>query len=253
MGLGALLLKVPGLLDGGNTPTLEQYATSLGLAFWIQADLGDIALLNDSDAVATWDDQSANSLDLTQGNVSFRPVYNKNVVNGLPAVTFDGTNKTLAKSSVSGSTILSTSAGTCFIALKQASDQANNYAFQWRGASAERYAVLATYSNIIYYDHGSYTGGGRISVAQPTGWDDAWHILELHRDGAPGTITVDGSQLTSANFTDDLDLEQSIAITLSDSTYPFKGQIYGVWLSKTALSPTQRLTFRTLLSRRLGF
>ncbi len=58
-----------------------------GLKLWLKADL--LALV-DGDPVGTWPDSSGNANNATQATSGFRPVYKTGIVNGLPAVKFDG-------------------------------------------------------------------------------------------------------------------------------------------------------------------
>ena len=60
-----------------------------GLQLWLRADAG--ATLN-SGSVVQWADQSGNGNDAFQANVGLAPVLVNGVVNGLPAVRFDGTD-----------------------------------------------------------------------------------------------------------------------------------------------------------------
>ncbi|MCF8328498.1 MAG: hypothetical protein K9I29_09425, partial [Bacteroidales bacterium] len=54
---------------------------------WTRAE--DIPGLNDGDRIATWDDISGNSNNLSQPDNSFRPAYYSGVVNGFPVARFD--------------------------------------------------------------------------------------------------------------------------------------------------------------------
>ena len=55
-------------------------------------DATKITGLVDTDPVATWEDQSGNSNDASQGTAANRALYRTNILNGLPAVRFDGIN-----------------------------------------------------------------------------------------------------------------------------------------------------------------
>lgn len=61
-----------------------------GLQLWLDANA--IVGLVDGDPVSTWDDESGNGNDATQGTAANQPVYKTNIVNGLPVVRFDNTN-----------------------------------------------------------------------------------------------------------------------------------------------------------------
>ncbi|MEZ6193752.1 MAG: hypothetical protein R3C45_21120 [Phycisphaerales bacterium] len=65
-----------------------------GAQVWLKADAG---VLNASDlpafhgeAVKTWQDQSGNANHVTQATAGQRPTFNTNVLNGMPAISFDG-------------------------------------------------------------------------------------------------------------------------------------------------------------------
>lgn len=58
---------------------------------WLKADY--ITGVTDGAALSTsWADASGNGNSASQSNASYQPVYNQNMVNGHPAITFDGTN-----------------------------------------------------------------------------------------------------------------------------------------------------------------
>lgn len=65
-----------------------------GLTVWLKADA--IVGLVDTDPVATWDDESGNNLDATQSTAGFKPLYRTGIINGLPALSFDGTDDVLS-------------------------------------------------------------------------------------------------------------------------------------------------------------
>mgnify|MGYP001582536698 CR=1 FL=1 len=67
------------------------------LAFWFKAD--QITGLNDGDTLTTWNDQSGNSRNVTQGTSTKRPTYKTAILNGLPILRFDGADDFLKTSS----------------------------------------------------------------------------------------------------------------------------------------------------------
>lgn len=72
---------------------------SLGSMFvWLRAD--SIAGLSDGDPLATWEDQSGNGYDFIQADPVLRPLWRSPVVNGLPAIQFDGADDDLNEVSV---------------------------------------------------------------------------------------------------------------------------------------------------------
>ena len=73
------------------TPTGVQPNTIANLVRWFKADA--ITGLNDGDAVSTWTDSAG--LGNATGTTTTRPLYKTNILNGLPAVRFDGTDDIL--------------------------------------------------------------------------------------------------------------------------------------------------------------
>jgi hypothetical protein len=80
-------------IRGGQLWTPAELA---GLSLWLRADS---LSLSDNDAVAQWDDDSDKGNDAKQATADYRPKYKINIVNGKPAVLFDGGNDFLEFSS----------------------------------------------------------------------------------------------------------------------------------------------------------
>jgi hypothetical protein len=74
---------------------------------WISADS---LALNDGDSVTTWTDLSGQGNNVSQSNATYRPLYKTNIINGKPALLFDGANDALYGGNITGS--------TCFIVAK---------------------------------------------------------------------------------------------------------------------------------------
>src|SRR5215471_2103927 len=68
-------------------------ASVTGLKLWVRAE--SLVSLANNAAIATWKDESGKGNDLVQATGSKRPLYLTNV-EGLPAVSFDGTDDVLA-------------------------------------------------------------------------------------------------------------------------------------------------------------
>lgn len=85
-------LLIPAKGNEGVTP-LTVFGSAL--AAWYKADA--ISGLNDGDAISTWADQSGNGRDATQASTK-RPTYKVNILNGKPAVRFNGSQGMLTSS-----------------------------------------------------------------------------------------------------------------------------------------------------------
>ena len=162
------------------------------------------------DGIAYLADRTASGLHLTQGTAGARPTWKAAIQNGLSIGRHDG-GDVLTRASVTGSALFANDAGTVFMAFSNSSADSIHTPFRWSQSLNNFVSLYAPYSdNTFYFDFGKYDAGGRISVAQPGGWDDAWHILCLHRSGTAGKIYVDGgAAILSGTFSDDLDNTQS--------------------------------------------
>lgn len=70
------------------TPGVVQPNTISGLALWLKAD--SITGKNDGDKISTWPDSSTNATDAAQATSANQPKYKTNILNGKPAILFDG-------------------------------------------------------------------------------------------------------------------------------------------------------------------
>lgn len=68
-----------------------------GLLLWLRADLGTNTTTNGV-AVTTWNDQSGNGNNGSQGTAANQPTYVTNSQNGQPGIHFDGSNDFIAGS-----------------------------------------------------------------------------------------------------------------------------------------------------------
>ena len=59
---------------------------------WLKADA---LSLSNNDPVSLWSDSSGNNNHVTQSNASYNPIYKTNILNGKPAVFFDGSDDLL--------------------------------------------------------------------------------------------------------------------------------------------------------------
>lgn len=73
-----------------------------GCVLWLRADLGiGLAAAPNQANVATWADQSGNGHDASQATTASQPTYSPNAVNGLPAITGNGSSLYMTTSAFS--------------------------------------------------------------------------------------------------------------------------------------------------------
>lgn len=87
-----LTLADPAFL--GRSQGWTPAALGSALALWLDADDASTITLNGS-TVSQWDDKSGNARHVAQATAVKQPVYANNILNGLSALSFDGSNDSL--------------------------------------------------------------------------------------------------------------------------------------------------------------
>ena len=221
------ILTAPGLASFGSNATTGgggggggDDLTGLALRYKV-----DDASTVDGGGIGTLPDSGGGGHDATQASGSDQPIMHVGFVNGHKAAEFGpGTGGQFWTASVPATLIGGARSATVFVVLKQDGTQANNGAFNFVNG-ADTVGSLPTFSDVIYWDWQN-TSGGRISGSQPTGWDNAWHVLELHVNGANQSILVDGATIaTSSSASGNISQTGTGTLTLGFYAVSFKGFI----------------------------
>lgn len=153
---------------GGGTPPVAGYS------IWLAAD--NIVGLSNSDPVPTWADASGNGYDQTQATSANQPIYETAQLNGLPVVTFDGTNDVLSGSRPSLTDY------TLFMVLKAISP------VNFTGP----YVLEKDVHDGLYLPNFFVrAGGGLINTGES--FSSAYRILSVVVSGSTADVYVDGS------------------------------------------------------------
>ncbi len=139
---------------------------SLSPAVWLKADTLALA---DGDPVGTWADQSGNGRDLVQATSAAKPMFKTAVLNGRPAVLFDGVDDVVEY--VGGSDWVTGTGLTVFAVVKRVSAtySAGTSAFKSNAGGADYDNVQ---SCIVGYQGG---GGGNLQGYRNGALSDAFH------------------------------------------------------------------------------
>lgn len=204
------------------------------------------SLVSADGAIARWEDQSGNGNHLTQATSSYRPALKVSEANGYGAASFDGGDE-LVSAAGAQSVFWSATANTVLAVLKQTGTQAQNALLTADHTNLSGgVTIWTTYDNVIYWD--APNTSARVSVSQPTGWDDAYKLLTTWRDGGSVAIRVDGSQLTSATGkTGSVSYTSTALILGSNNLTPSSLSLRG-FVAMLAIYPT---TLTTPILRRL--
>lgn len=145
-------------------------------------------------AVARWEDQSGRGYHVTQSGT--KPTRKVSESNGYGGLDLNGSTW-LESVAHDSSAMFSAQNNTIVAAMKQAGGRAQNGLISADHVSTSGgVTVWATYDDVIYWDAPNISA--RISVAQPSGWDNALTCLSCVRDGANVEIRNRGKSIASA-------------------------------------------------------
>jgi hypothetical protein len=207
---------------------------------------------SDGDAVSAWADSGGGGHDLAQAVGGKQPIVKVSAVNGHRAVQFDGVQDALPVT-ISPTLMGTATATAIFVVLKQDSTQAANVVLSWEGSDFVRlYCPFSDNNFYFQYPDGS---GGSISGSKPAGFSDAWHVLECHRNGANGSILVDGvSVVSSSSVTGSLSQSGSGIFSIGESgnNVRIKGQVAEVRIYNQDKDSTSSTNIRAALKATYG-
>ena len=159
---------------------------SANLMMWLRSDVG---VTTSSGAVTNWADQSGNGYNATQTSGSARPTLTTNAVNGLPAITFNGSSQFL--NLPAGFSNLSQ--GVSFFFVMKPGTTMNYPIDLGNGGSSNDQAIYGTANYIYFYTYGtSYA----LVTSDSTGYTpNVYQVLEVVHDGtSSGKIYKNGTQ-----------------------------------------------------------
>lgn len=208
------------LIIGGATayhPSTTWAPTDIsGCQLWLRAE--DLSGLSDGDDIATWDDRSGNSRDFARAAAGKTGKYYSSVVNGKAVARFDGTDDMMTYTG-NVSDFVATNEGTVAVVLCQKSVDARAGYFCGVAPDNNNRLFCLDYDGKLYYDFGKISAGGRISDSEPGSYDDNWHYLIFRRlSTGAGVIRVDGADVVTGTYTDDMDITQAVTMYLGASS-----------------------------------
>jgi prepilin-type N-terminal cleavage/methylation domain-containing protein len=214
--------------------------------------------VGNGDNIATWNDigsQLTAPNSPTQSTTTSQPVYTTNVINGLPALNFNGTSNYFSLS-----TIVSTSF-SAFVVAKTAVAGTAGAAYGGNGVLWSDYSQTA-YDIIPLAIGGGVTqfmtGGATDSTLTGTTnvSDNKFHIINVTRDSTTGIkyIYVDGNQDASETHTIGTLAANpilGIGANITDSHY-FNGYLAEIIIFGRVLKSEERESVRLYLKKKWG-
>lgn len=164
--------------NGGQETTPDEVA---GLVLWLRADAGvesssGVPAVN-NDPVEFWRDSSFNADDASQANMSERPIFRTNIINGLPVVRFSSDDVLAAT--------IGTTAGTIFAVVGNVTHtNANAVAGTSISAATKRIVTFFPNATTIYSGDSGELFGNTFST-----WVDGVATNTFPGSGAFGAVT----------------------------------------------------------------
>lgn len=158
-----------------------------GLRMWLDANA---MALNNNDPVSSWTDLSGNNKHAVQDTASYRPLFKTNVLNGKPAVVFDGSNDYLT---IDGSMVANTNYSIFAVVKRNSSNPGSfNYYMGGTQAAMNRNLQLGWRSNTTL-THGQYTNDYDMRVPSYSVSMPAYLITTRHSNSLGNDTYLNGA------------------------------------------------------------
>jgi hypothetical protein len=174
-------------------PSLEQLTRESNLVFHMRAETGVVK--DGADLVSQWSDLGPRGYHLTQPTATNQPLWVANMVNGRPAIRFDGVDNYLTRAYA----LPLTGAGfTVALVFRPRGAEAGEGIYAWQGALGDGLPCLILQRNnpnIRYF----MTSGYYFSTAHTT---DAWalHVLTYAPASTLWSLYIDNSAVVTQSL-----------------------------------------------------
>ncbi len=231
---------------------------------WLDAGRGvfnnaGTALATNTQSVQQWNDVSvtngtSNAKNVSQATSGQRPSWQSNVINGQPVLRLDGVDDQLELASLLGSDMFAADEANFFVVQRQSATKDLNATFYWSASASNRVVLHLSQSDSLVFDFPSTGGTGRLTVAQPTGWDDAFHITEAFRATTQAVeLKVDSTLVGSGTRSGTLGTGSTTTLYIgasSGGSYNFQGDIAEIMVYKRGLTSSEREKITCYLSKK---
>ncbi|MBN2162776.1 MAG: hypothetical protein JXR25_15270 [Pontiellaceae bacterium] len=224
------------------------------LAAWFKADA--LEGLSDGDLVETWADSSGNGADAVQGTLDNRPSYTENMINGMPAVHFSGSNYlSFARPVEDDFTII------CMYRSSQGVGTGSSF-YQGAGLVSGEVPMVVNDFGLSLNANGTLlagTGNPDVTIASTdSGFNDGdVHVVTFVREGSSGSLSlfVDGvAQGTASGGTQSLNAPDQLVIGAQGTLNNYlDGDIAEIRIYDSALSESERSDAELALDYKYGF
>jgi hypothetical protein len=227
---------------------------SANLVSWLRADAN--VVYNGSNQVSSWGDQSSNGYNATQSTSANQPTLVASAINGLPAISFNGTSSILQFPT--GFANFSSGA-SIFIVTKPAATTSSSQFLNLGTGSSNDYNIGIQINSSTKAEYFVYNSAGTTAtrVAYGTVIGTVAQLLDAVQSGTSATIWTNG--LTGVNNasmnsipTDTSGRTNNYLGQGSGGANYFSGYIAEVLIYNTALTTVQRQAVETYLINKYG-
>ena len=183
---------ISGPSEGGASAFTPASIASI-IEWW---NIESLAATGDGNPVGSWVGEVQSITPTAAG--SLRPLYDADAGDGMPCLLPDGVDDILNVSvAVDGLTYFpNTSLEMWLVAYIPAASSANDMT-QFQDSNGDYIGSWLSFSdNNIYFDTPNFSVG-RISVAEPSGFHDAWHVFRFAKHGNDRLIEMDGTSIAT--------------------------------------------------------
>jgi hypothetical protein len=231
--------------------------TSANNVLWLKADVGT-STTTPGASVSTWNDMSGNGINVSQTLPAQQPVFQSNVINGIPAVQFDNNSAAGQNDKMLGpdSPLLDNTAGYTFFTVSRPQNIACNSIVSKRVDVGVHQSFMLFYytSNLFHVDIQS--NNDRFASATPFSNNNNY-LIDLVYDGtlpaASRSKLYVGEALNkvsyeTSSFVPDNNSFLAIGTTHPEDPRPFAGYISEVVIYREALNKASRIIVNNYLS-----
>ncbi len=178
--LGGITSSYPSgtnIISQGGSVDQNRPDTVSGLLLWLKADWLN---LNDGDTVSSWTDASGNNNHATAATAANRPTFKKNIINGKPALRYDGNSDVLVL------TTLLTTVRQAFIVMKW-DNQVIDYVpvlggtttYDFHGTPGSSFVVWGSFSSACVTGGTGWNNGTSVGATSIPKDRTAFQVIEL--------------------------------------------------------------------------
>lgn len=225
------------------------------LALWLRADGG---VDTNGSAVNRWIDQSGNNRHAVQTSTASQPALVTGVINGLPALRFDGADDfltfALPVNGLSGMTIFLVAANGQN--QNGGVSQAERAALFWNETAPWGTLYLSPFQGMVHFRFGTLQAGNAMSYPRATAVGRDFTLSTAVKDGTTDSLYVNGTVAMSqgnklSTIAGCRDIG-NLGRGYNDTTY-YAGDIAEVLVYTRALAASDRAAVESYLSRKYGW